>query len=335
MLLRTAAVPALDVVVDLGNTSARLVSNRATFAGMSFFSRQAILTAAAPAEYELWCIDDPDGSVRTRLQAFPPDSSYRAASFAIGYYATDHFGHPVVLHRFGHRHYVVGQYLERVMWTYFVKRFIFLSSLEQGHIFLKAACVAFGSHGVLILGRGSGGKTSLVRALCRSGAVLVTNSHAIVNGLAVTGVRTAMRVRGADQSSASLVAAGLRAGEVLIDPFDGGALAAHTPIQLQSLCIVDYRPGCDEGVQPLDAADVIAFAEQFSLGLNVYRLEEEMLEFYSHAIGRYGQAMRTLHDRLRSMVEALPCYLVRTDICDERNLTQMFAIIGWPRSPLT
>lgn len=330
-LLRSMAAPALDIVVHLGNASARLVSNLPSFAGANFFSRSALLENTEPADYELWCIDDPDGQVRARIQHHDLDCSYRAASFNIGYYATDHFGTPVALHRFENRYYVIGERLERVVWPYFVKFFIFAKSLQNNQLFLKAAAVAFGRRGVLILGRGSGGKTSLVRELCNRGATMVTNSHAIVDGLMLTGVQSTMRVRAGDGADTAVHrGAALRYNEVLIDPFEACPANPQTSVQLESLCIVDYRKGRDEGVKRLEPGDVLGFMEHFSLGLNVYRLEEEMLEFYHHDVVRCARAIAALQGRLRALAEALPCNLIRTDIYREHNLARVFETIGEP-----
>ncbi len=315
----------------MGDTSLRIISNRASFAGATFFSRSAHRDLKANTEHDLWCIDDPDGTLRRRIECYGPTRTYRAACFETGYYATDHFGAPLVLHRFDNRYYVIGEHLERVVWAYFVKFFIFIKSLEQQQLFMKVASVAFDSHGVLIVGRGSGGKTTFVQALCRRGATFVTNSHGVVDDLALTGVRTTMRVRASDcRFLRGQSTSGLRSGEILIDPFEEYPASPNNRVQLESLCIVDYRPGREEGVSRIGQDESLAFLEQFSLGLNVYRLEEEMLEFCDHDLLRYGRAMLGLRGRLKSLVSAVPSYVIRTDIFDERKLGRVYDAIGWP-----
>jgi len=237
-----------------------------------------------------------------------------------------------VFHRFENRYYVIGEHLERVVWPYFVKFFIFTKSLEERQLFMKAAAVAFGQEGVLIVGRGSGGKTTFARELCRHGATIVTNSHAIIDGLTLTGVRTTMRVRAGLEVNAAQCPSVLRDGEALIDPFLCSPSCQEDTVCLASLCVVDYRPDREEGVRHLDSHEALAFVEQFSFGLNVYRFEEEMVEFYDHDLVRYGEAMKTLRDRLQSLVAALPCYVVRTDILESSNLAQICRTIGWPWS---
>lgn len=328
-LLLSAVTPRFEIAVRLGNTSARILSNRNDFPGVHFFSHRALLALPVRVDHELWCIDDPGGSLRGRLSSYRATSGYRGACFSIGYYATDHFGDPIVLHRFENRYYVIGERLERVLWPYFVKLFIFLKTLEKRQLFMKAAAVAFGRQGVLIVGRGLGGKTTFVRELCRHGATIITNSHATIDGLMLTGVLTTMRVRQGEANAAPCRPA-LRDGEILIDPFENSP--APTNVCLTSLCVVDYRPDREEGIRHIDSEDAFAFVEQFSLGLNVYRLEEEMLEFYDHDLVQYGRAMKALRDKLRSLVAALPCYVVRSDIFDREKLAHIYEVIGWPWS---
>lgn len=331
--LQSSAERCFEIAVNLGNTSLRLISNCASFAGATFFSRSALLNANAQADHDLWCIDDPGGLLRQRMQCYGSAQSYRAACFKMGYYATDHFGTPLLLYRFANRHYVIGECLERVLWAYFVKFFIFIKSLEQQQLFMKAASVAFGRHGVLILGRGSGGKTTFAQILCHGGgARLVTNSHAVIDGRILTGVRTTMRVRLSDKfPPAAQYSPALRAGEVLVDPFESCATCDDGRVCLESLCIVDYRPERDEGVRRISPDEAFGFLEQFSLGLNVYRLEEEMLEFYDHDLFQYGRSMQALGGRLRTLVNLVPSYVVRTDLFDDRKLACVYDAMGWPR----
>jgi hypothetical protein len=335
-VLQSSAWRRFDIAVDLGNTSIRLISNCASFAGATFFSRSALLDARARVDHDLWCIDDPSGALRERIQCYHSTRTYRAACFEMGYYATDHFGAPIVLHRFANRHYLIGERLERVVWSYFVKFFIFIKSLEEQQLFLKASSVAFGPHGVLIVGRGSGGKTTFAQALCHNGANFVTNSHAVIDGLVLTGVRTTMRVRPSDKLAApAKYTSTIQHGEVLIDPFESYVAPRENTVRLESLCIVDYRPGRDEGVSRIGPDEALGFLDQFAWGLNVYRLEEEMLEFFDHDLLQYGRAMQTLRSKLQSLVKVVPSYIVRTDVFDERKLGCVYDAIGWPRRKIS
>jgi hypothetical protein len=328
-LLTKSAVAHSVFTVSLGSSLLRVVSNSPTFAGSRFFARRAFLDTEAPVDFELWCIDDPGGAIRRAAGGYPPDTSYRARSFAIGYFATDHFGEPVLFHRSGQRYFIVGTALERPFWTFFVKAFIFYKSLEKEQLFLKAAAVEIAGRGVLIAGRGTGGKTTLVQTLCRHGARFVTNSHAIVSDCDVIGVASSMRVRKTDVAAgAGLGFPALRVNEGLVDPFELFQGAGPGPLPLQHILIVDYRPDRDEGVRHLAPDEAFCFLDQFALGVNVYRLEEEMLEYCGGDVFRFGREGAALRQRLLNLTQNVPCFVVQTDVHDSGKRAHLLEFLA-------
>lgn len=326
-LLKVAARPCVAFAVSLGNTSLRVVSDASAFGGRRFFAQRAFLANNAPVDYEVWCIEDRNGAVRRLASGYPPDASHRARAFAAGYYATDHFGEPVLLHRLGRRFYMVGVGLERPLWTFLVKALIFYTSLEKRQLFLKAAAVELGGGGVLIAGRGGGGKTTLVQTLCRYGARFVTNSHAIVGDCKVIGVPTNMRVRELDPGLEQGYPA-LSAGERLVDPFEHYPSTDGEPLALQRLLIVDHIPRREEGVRRLEPEHALSFLDQFALGVNVYGLEEEMMEHCGGDFVHFGREASALRSRLQCLTEQLPCFLIRTDARDTRKHGLLLEILG-------
>ncbi|MBC6445048.1 MAG: hypothetical protein GDA50_06395 [Alphaproteobacteria bacterium GM202ARS2] len=327
--LRRTSASRDSLNVFLGNTTACLVTSASASAARGFFSSRAVLDPHAPTEFELWCIDDTEGIVREHIADYPPDPSYRAGAFAMGYFATDHFGAPVVLHRFGRRYYMVGVELERPTWTYFVKFFVFTAALEKQQLFLKSAAVEIDGQGVLIAGRGGGGKTTLVETLCRYGARFLTNSHAIVSNGEVIGVPSNMRVRPNDTAADHAPKLpSLREGERLRDPYTDLPAAPGMSAPLHHTLIIDYRPEQEDCVRRLPPDEAVGFLDQFSLGVNVYGLEEELLEWCGHDVARFGREMMQQWGRLRILVEEHPCYLVRTDILDPDNRAVLFDMLG-------
>lgn len=308
----------------------RMVSNLSAFAGLDFFSRRALLTSDAATDFELWCIDDPDGALQVEFSVCSTEQTYRSARFAEGYYATDHFGDPMTLYSFGDRHYVLGSRLERVVWPYFVKFFIFARSLRQRQLFLKAAVVDLDGQGVLILGRGSGGKTTFVQEICRNGGRVLSNSHAIVKGTQVTGVRSAMRVRPtADRDFyPGAMKSPLRDDEFLVDPFEQAPAGAPDTAELRAAIIVDFRTREDEGSRLIAPADAAAFAARFSLGVSVYGLEEEMLGLVDHDVVRFAEVERWLANDLQELFRGIPCAFVRTDILLPGALQRAIETVG-------
>lgn len=326
-IIRKTAGECTEFAVSLGNTSLRVFSNGHGFGGHRFFARQAFLSNAAATDFEVWCIHDGDGSIASILSAYPACKSHRARAFAAGYFATDHFGKPVLLHQFGRRYYMVGVRLERPFWSFLIKAIIFYASLERKQLFLKGAAVVVKGVATLVVGRGGGGKTTLVQALCHHGASFVTNSHAVLEGDKIIGVLSTMRVRDIDHG-VEVGYPALTLGERLVDPSDWFPNVTTEPLPLQRVMIVDYVPHREEGVRKLLPELALGFLDQFALGVNVYRLEEELLEHCEGDLVRFGRETSTLRKHLAELTDRLPCYVVRTDAQDPGKLKSLLTHLG-------
>ena len=326
-IIRKTAGECTEFAVSLGNTSLRVFSNGYGFGGHRFFARQAFLSDEAATDFEVWCINDADGSTASILSTYPACNSHRARAFAAGYFATDHFGEPVLLYQFGRRYYMVGVRLERPFWSFLLKVIIFYASLEQKQLFLKGAAVVVKGVATLVVGRGGGGKTTLVQALCRQGASFVTNSHAVLDGNRIIGVLSTMRVRDIDQR-VEVGYPALNLGERLVDPTDLFPHVTTKPVPLQRVVIVDYVPYHEEGVRQLLPELALSFLDQFALGVNVYRLEEELLEHCERDLVRFGREILALRKQLADLTNRLPCYVVRTDAQDPSKLQRLLTHLG-------
>lgn len=302
-----------DEKLNLGNTSLRIMSNITQFKGGHFFSRAARLPGDAFVDEELYCIDDPEERIRSRIRDRP--TTYRAKCFLNGYYATDHFGEPVSLIVVGNKTYVVGRSLENVFWPYLVKWFIFKSSISNpGEVFLKAALVALEDQGILIVGRSGGGKSTLVEFLCENGGHFVSNSHVIARRRSAIGVLSNIRVR----SSAQFEEHGelweaIRPGEVLVDPLDKFPIR-HGRLNIDKIIITDYGSTDHIGIKHVESKEAIEFLECFSLGLNVYRLEEDLLEYLSGNIERYSDEVLFMKNAIRILVNGADRIFLRADV---------------------
>jgi hypothetical protein len=133
---------------------------------------------------------DPDDAV------FEDPSTYRENMMPRGSYRGHHFGPPGRLK-------VIDEYTialshpepGMIIWSLVVKYVLTVSALRDGKLHLKGAAVAYGGRACLLLGRGGSGKTEMARALCRDGARPLANTHLLVDGRSVLGVKSNVRVR--------------------------------------------------------------------------------------------------------------------------------------------
>jgi hypothetical protein len=297
-----------DQVVRVGPIMLRIASDVPDFPALRYFSRAARMPAGTVPDVELWCLSyaDPDLSA---------DTTARARNFASGYYVTDHFGPPVRMSSTQDRIMLAGDQLERLVWPYVVKYLLLRHTATTGGLFLKAAALAAGNAATLIIGRGGAGKSVLLTGLCRRGATFITNSHTILSAGAVQGVASTMRMRPGpwleQQGMASTAALDPR--ERLIDPHDAFAHHADVPVPLRAVWIADFRARHEYDVQRLSPGEAFGIVEQFAFGLNVYRLEEDLLDL----CGDY-RAFSHVYERMRAQIHRLvdrcPTYRVRADV---------------------
>ncbi len=316
---------ATDVLIDVGPLVLRIVSDVPNFPALAYFS-SAVCTDVPPGgpdlvpDAEVWCVSSRDAPAH-----WPSDSTTRARGFLNGYYVTDHSGPPVRLVSSSRRMVLFGPRLERIVWSYAVKWLLTQHSVTQGALFLKAAAVAVDGEGVLIIGRGGAGKTVMVSELCRQGARFVTNSNAVVTGTTVQGVATSMRMRPGpwvDQLGVRPKRA-LDPSEVVVDPAEAFGGLTEERVTLRHLAVVDYKGPRQHQVESLSKVAALSIIEQYGLGLNVYRLEEDLLDAAGGDYLSFAASYAAMQERLRTLVEACRCHLVVTDVRRPENLAAL------------
>jgi hypothetical protein len=323
--------PKTDVVVSLGPVTVRIVSDVADFPALSYFSRSAVrgTDSASPADVELYCLTA-DASAAARSLAAMPDRTARAKGFGRGYYVTDHFGAPAGLATRDNRFYLIGDRLENLVWPYVVKYVLLRHTVAAGSLFLKAAALVVDGAGTLVLGRGGAGKTTFVTELCRHGAGFVTNSHAVIRGAEIDGVASSMRIRpGQWLDRLGVVAApALDPSEVVVDPLDVFPSRPTGSVPVRNICVVDFRGSDRHTVTPLRTDETYDCLEQFGLGLNVYRLEEDLLDALDGDYQRFAQAYRRMKEQLAELARTCRAYYISTDLMRTDRRDEILAMLG-------
>lgn len=314
-----------DMLVDLGPLVLRIVSDVPDFSVMSYFSSTARPTASATPgrepDAEVWCV-----TTRDAPGHWPIDQTARARGFLKGYYVTDHAGPPMQMVSSGRRIVLFGPRPERIVWSYVVKWLLSRHAIASGAIFLKGAAFTLDGRGVLLVGRGGAGKTVMLTELCHRGAGFVTNSHALVMGTTLQGVRTSMRVRRGPGTADRVGAAtrpALDSGQVVVDPTELFGAGPADPVPLGHIAVVHFRGPEWHHVAPLTPEEAYTVLEQFGLGINVYRLEEDHLDDLDGDYHAFAAAQSALCLRLRQLVQDVPCHSVATDVRADKNVAAL------------
>lgn len=324
--------PTIDLTIQLGAVDFRLVSNIPNFPANKYFSAKSQdVFKSNNIDFELWCISISMGNIDPAMIFSYTDQTYRGKSFLSGYYVTDHFGPPIYLVTRGNRYFVFGEKLEQVVWPYFVKYFLMLKTLQNA-LFLKAAACSVGSAGTLLLGRGGAGKTVFLTQLCLNGAQYISNSHSIIEGGRVYGIASSIRIRPGywyeDLIEKVKTSKALIPGELIVDPYDTFAISPNNNPLVKNICIVDYRVAQRHVIQEISQEELYNYAEQFSLAINVYRLEEDLLDYYSGNHRLFSDVYNQMKLRLRSLIERSHCYYISSDMLNPDHRADVFGLLG-------
>lgn len=324
---------AVDEIVRLGPIEFRLVSDVSEFPTLQYFSK----TARKPYQdeqtaFELWCISLKKNSLDQEYILAHVDRTYRGNSFLDGYYVTDHFGPSVYLVTQGRRFFVFGEQLERVVWPYFVKYFLMLHTIQDESLHLKGAACVVGAASTLLLGRGGTGKTVFLTQLCQHGAGFVTNSHAIIKESRITGVASSIRIRPGPWFSNLIDIVeqkpALKAGEYIIDPYDVFDIHTYDSVEIKNLCVIDFQQPGRHIIKKLSEQDAYNYAEQFSLAINVYRLEEDLLDLYKGDYRQFSQVYHKMKSQLGQLIQRSNCYYISSDLLEQTYRDEIFDLLS-------
>lgn len=327
--------------VQLGPVHIEIRSNEADFKGFRFFS------ASSPESPEPRGVKEPDftlslcnlkvdGPWPRRELAARRDNSYRGKRMSAGYYLTDHFGAPAYLFNRGRHYWIFAEDFEPVLWPYAIKYLLTLYSMEHQLLHLKAAGVAMDGQGVLLVGRGGSGKTVLLSHLCRAGAQFLSNTHALIDGESLVGIRTAMRVR-ADEFFGPVIAArqlspSVNRSEYTADPVLDLGWSSIESVPIRSVCLLDYRGAGYRVIREIDRDVLYDYMDQFSLAVNVYGLKEDLLDAVWGDVGRFSGEMSRTRTQLRALIDGSRCYYLSCDAADPANLQTVCELLRTSKS---
>lgn len=258
------------------------------------------------------------------------DKTVRNDYFNRGYYVCDHFGKPINIITEGNTMMVFGEDFSRVFWSYIIKYLMQIWALNNDSLFTKCSAFSINNQGTLLIGCGGSGKTMINSHVCSFGAQFITNSNAYIRDNKIMGIGSKMRVR-VNKHCASLqgsvsMSSGLEKGEMLVDPLISFSSNIDEWIPIKNVVIVNYDKGTKKLV-PINRKIAFSYAQQFFLGINVYRLEEDVLNYYNNNIFLFSEKYASMICLLGDMINECECYFADIDICDKKTLEQFMGLL--------
>jgi len=326
-LYTAIGLPQREAIVDLGGCLVRLRLDRSSATVLDRFDL-VLEPDNLPVDFEVSCCS-PE-IVPAQLRPSVTTASARTArgrNLQRGYYATDNFGPPAAVVVDGSRFVVIADHAERVVWSWLVKYLLLRWGVAHDALFLKGAAVERDGRGILLVARGGGGKTTMAMALAGHGARFLANSHVLVSDGIMTGVQTSMRVRESHASARG------GSSERLVRPSSMYSVTTARQVPLSLVCVVSRTAGIDGRIERLSPAAAMAVLVSFASGLEVYRLEEDLLDDLNGEYDHFALVSERIRTHVRAIVQRCPVLLVDHDVLRPGG-PQAVAEVLWDASHL-
>lgn len=236
--------------------------------------------------------------------------------FNKGFYVCDHFGTPLNIVVDEKRMMIFGKNFNRIFWSYIIKYLMQIWALKNNTIFTKCSAFEFEKSGNILIGCSGSGKTTFNTHMCNSYAKFITNSNAYIRDGMIMGIASKVRIRINRNTylwQKHINENGLSEGEFLIDPCKEFDSHCNQWIPIKNVILVNYHDGNNQ-IERISADIAYYYAQQFMLGLNVYRLEEDVLNYYSNNLQLASMQYKKMLVQLKDTIENCNCYYADVDI---------------------
>ena len=258
------------------------------------------------------------------------DSTVRNDYFNKGYYVCDHFGKPVNVVCEDNCIIVFGDEIERILWSYIVKYIMQIWALENNLVFAKCAAFSYNGRATVLIGRGGSGKTVINSVVCKNFGTFITNSNAFIKDNKIIGFGSNIRIRNSllygSLFSGLTIKESLITNEYLVNPFDAFNCDCFSWIPIRNYIIVNYDTGDNHLIRTTN--DICSnYAEQFLLGLNVYRLEEDVLDYFSKDCELFSKYYCRMKEHLIKGISESNCFYADVDINNTKILSEFMEML--------
>jgi hypothetical protein len=244
---------------------------------------------------------------------FGEPRTYREKMMRRGSYRGHHVGPPARLRLVDETHIALAHPDPgTIIWSLVVKYVLTVFAARCGVLHLKGAAVSHRGRALLVLGRGGSGKTEVVRELGARGARLLANTHLLIDGAAVHGVRSNIRVRDG--------------GRDVHVPLEGTGLEVQEGwLPIGGVLLMDYRHDGHQVLEPLPPRVARANLRYFGEAVSNWELKEDMADL----TGSDPVAFADLVNRTEDLLDAFCTdHEIHHATLDVRSPEGLAAVLG-------
>jgi len=201
----------------------------------------------------------------------------------------------------------------KIIWSYVIKYVLTTFAIQASMLHMKGAAVAYKGKAFLILGRGGSGKTEIAKALCKNGAGLMANTHLLVDGGEVCGIKSNIRVR---DNGRDIYVNQQRNFNV----HDGW-------LPIGGVFWVNYRTDGTTLVESLPSSYARANLQYFSESIRNWELKEDIADYFSSDPFAFAEHVNRIDKMLNDFCESNDIYYLSLDVFSNDGMERLISVM--------
>ncbi len=247
---------------------------------------------------------------------FDNPRTYRENIMRHGSYRGHHFGRPASLKCIDDWNIALSHPDPgKIIWCYVIKYVLTVFAIRANMLHIKGGAVAYKGEAFLILGRGGSGKTEVVKALCKNGAELMANTHLLIDGRSVRGIKSNMRVRdtGCD---------------VYIPVNQRQDFKAHDGwLPIGAVFWVNYRTDGKTLIESVSSTYAKANLQYFSESIRNWEIKEDIADYANSDPFKFAEQVNLVDKMLNDFCESNDVYYLNLDIFSKDGMERLISVM--------
>lgn len=247
---------------------------------------------------------------------FDNPKTYREKIMRQGSYRGHHFGQPANLRCIDDRNIALSHPDPgKIIWSFVIKYVLTVRAIQANMLHLKGGAIAYKGKAFLFLGRGGSGKTEVVKALCKNGAGLMANTHLLVDGESVCGIKSNIRVR----DSGCDVYVPVDQGQ------DFNAYDGWLPIG--GVFWVNYRTDGRTLIERVPSGYAKANLQYFSESIINWEIKEDIADYFNSDPLEFAAQVNRIDKMLSDFCESNDIYYLNADIFSGDGMEKLISVM--------
>lgn len=196
----------------------------------------------------------------------------------------------------------------KIIWCFVIKYVLTVYANKMNMLHIKGGAVAYKGKSFLILGRGGSGKTEVIKALCNNGATFMANTHLLINGGSVCGVKSNIRIRENDSDVYVSVNQQLN-----YNVYDGW-------LPIGGVFWVKYRTDGITLIENIPSNYAIPNLQWFTESIGNWEMKEDLADCYNSDPYEFAEQINKINTMLNDLCEKNDIYYLNLDIFSKEGM---------------